>query len=114
MFIEILEYINELHMNAIETYKLTRKFGHLVAVDDLTLSIPTGTVFGFLGPNSAGKTTTVRMLAALISPTSGAARIIRHELGIENQAIRQSVGILTETPGLSWRSGLLRACSKEK
>lgn len=87
-------------MNAIETYKLTRKFGDLVAVDDLTLSIPTGTVFGFLGPNGAGKTTTVRMLAALISPTSGTARIIGRELGIENQAIRQSAGILTETPGL--------------
>lgn len=87
-------------MDAIETYKLTRTFGNLVAVDDLTLSIPTGTVFGFLGPNGAGKTTTVRMLAALIAPTSGTARIIGHELGIENQTIRQSVGILTETPGL--------------
>ena len=87
-------------MNAIETYKLTRKFGDLMAVDDLTLSIPTGTVFGFLGPNGAGKTTTVRMLAALISPTSGTASIEGCELGTENQTIRQSVGILTETPGL--------------
>ncbi len=87
-------------MNAIETYKLTRVFGSLVAVEDLTLSIPDGTVFGFLGPNGAGKTTTVRMLAALISPTRGTARIKGYELGVENETIRQSVGILTETPGL--------------
>jgi ABC-2 type transport system ATP-binding protein len=87
-------------MNAIETYKLTRAFSDLVAVDDLTLSIPEGAVFGFLGPNGAGKTTTVRMLAALIAPTRGTARIKGHELGVENQTIRQSVGILTEAPGL--------------
>ena len=47
-------------MNAIETNQLTRAFGSLVAVDDLTLAIPEGTVFGFLGPNGAGKTTTNR------------------------------------------------------
>src|SRR5712692_422266 len=87
-------------MNTIETHKLTRKFGNLVAVDNLTLSIPEGTVFGFLGPNGAGKTTTVRMLAALIAPTSGTANVIGHELGAGNRSIRRSVGILTETPGL--------------
>jgi ABC-2 type transport system ATP-binding protein len=87
-------------MNAIETYKLKRTFGDLVAVDDLTLAIPEGTVFGFLGPNGAGKTTTVRMLAALISLTSGTATVAGHKVGQDNTAIRQSVGILTETPGL--------------
>jgi ABC-2 type transport system ATP-binding protein len=87
-------------MNTIETHKLTRKFGNLVAVDNLTLSIPEGTVFGFLGPNGAGKTTTVRMLTALIAPTSGTANVIGHELGTDNRSIRRSVGILTETPGL--------------
>jgi ABC-2 type transport system ATP-binding protein len=87
-------------MNAIETHKLTRTFGKLTAVEDLTLAIPEGTVFGFLGPNGAGKTTTVRMLAALIGITSGTARVAGHQLGTENRVIRQSVGILTETPGL--------------
>ncbi len=87
-------------MHAIETQQLTRKFGTLTAVDDLTLAIPTGTVFGFLGPNGAGKTTTVRMLAALIAPSSGTALIAGHRLGSDNTAIRRSVGILTETPGL--------------
>lgn len=87
-------------MNAIETDQLTRSFGSLVAVDQLSLAIPTGSVFGFLGPNGAGKTTTVRVLAALIAPTSGSATIAGHKLGADNQAIRRSVGILTETPGL--------------
>jgi ABC-2 type transport system ATP-binding protein len=87
-------------MNAIETHQLTRAFGERLAVDQLTLGIPAGTVFGFLGPNGAGKTTTVRMLTALIGPTGGTALVNGHPLGEGNQAIRRSVGILTETPGL--------------
>ncbi len=87
-------------MNAIETHGLSRSFGQLRAVEDLTLAIPAGSVFGFLGPNGAGKTTTVRMLAALIAPTSGTASVVGHRLGEDDQAIRGAVGILTETPGL--------------
>lgn len=87
-------------MNAIETHQLTRSFGKLVAVENLTLAIPEGAVFGFLGPNGAGKTTTVRMLAALIAPTSGTASVQKYTLGKDNETIRQAVGILTETPGL--------------
>src|SRR5260370_3598148 len=87
-------------MNAIETNKLTRALGSLVAVDDWTLAIPEGTVFGFLGPNGAGKTTTVRLLSALIAPTRGSAAVAGYRLGEHNEAIRQAVGILTETPGL--------------
>ena len=87
-------------MNAIETQALTRTFGERTAVDRLTLSIPPGQVFGFLGPNGAGKTTTVRMLAALIAPTGGAAWVNGHQVGVGDEAIRRSVGILTETPGL--------------
>jgi ABC-2 type transport system ATP-binding protein len=87
-------------MNAIETTELTRTFGTRTAVDHLSISIPAGTVFGFLGPNGAGKTTTVRMLAGLIAPTSGNALVAGHRVGSENEAIRRSIGILTETPGL--------------
>ncbi|MEO6458074.1 MAG: ABC transporter ATP-binding protein [Chloroflexia bacterium] len=86
--------------NAIETNGLTRKFGERLAVDKLDLAIPQGKVFGFLGPNGAGKTTTVRMLAALIAPTDGSATVNGHEVGRDDTAIRRSVGILTETPGL--------------
>jgi ABC-2 type transport system ATP-binding protein len=85
---------------AIETHGLTRRFGERAAVDDLSITIPTGAVFGFLGPNGAGKTTTVRMLAALIAPSSGTARVAGRALGAENAAIRRAVGMLTEAPGL--------------
>ncbi|HLE16392.1 MAG TPA: ABC transporter ATP-binding protein [Anaerolineales bacterium] len=69
-------------------------------MEDLTLEIPQGEVFGFLGPNGAGKTTTVRMLASLIKPSSGTARVNGFKVGSEDKAIRGSVGILTETPGM--------------
>jgi ABC-2 type transport system ATP-binding protein len=87
-------------MDAIVAQNLVRVFGNHIAVDSLSLAIPESTVFGFLGPNGAGKTTTVRMLAALIAPSSGTATIAGHVLGKDNDAIRRSVGILTETPGL--------------
>lgn len=85
---------------AIETEGLSRSFGKMTAVERLDLAIPTGSVFGFLGPNGAGKTTTVRMLTALIKPSSGRAQVLGYTLGKDNQQIRRSVGMLTETPGL--------------
>lgn len=84
----------------IHAENLSKKFKTTLAVDKLNLDIPEGEVFGFLGPNGAGKTTTVRMLSALIRPTSGSATINGYKLGNENKSIRQTVGLLTETPGL--------------
>jgi ABC-2 type transport system ATP-binding protein len=94
-------------MPAIETKDLTRRFGTLEAVDGLTLSVEPGEVFGFLGPNGAGKTTTIRMLTALIAPTSGEATVADLRVGRQNRAIRGSVGVLTETPGLYKRLSAL-------
>jgi ABC-2 type transport system ATP-binding protein len=90
----------------LKTENLTKVFPgptrdtQIVAVDNLSFSVEEGEVFAFLGPNGAGKTTTVRMLAALIAPTTGRAWVNGYEIGPQNQAIRQSIGILTETPGL--------------
>jgi ABC-2 type transport system ATP-binding protein len=84
----------------IQTENLTKKFGDILAVDQLTLEIPEGEVFGFLGPNGAGKTTTVRILTSLINPNSGTARVNGFKIGEEDQEIRRSVGVLTESPGL--------------
>jgi ABC-2 type transport system ATP-binding protein len=84
----------------IATEKLTKKFGDIVAVDNLTLEVKEGEVFGFLGPNGAGKTTTIRLLTSLISPTSGSAVVNGFRIGENDKAIRQSVGILTESPGM--------------
>jgi len=86
----------------IETENLTRKFGDLTAVDDLTLRVDEGEVFGFLGPNGAGKTTTVRMLCCLISKTGGSARVGGYEVGSEEDAlkIRRIVGFVPDNVGL--------------
>ena len=84
----------------IETQELTKSFNSTLAVDRLTLEVKEGEVFGFLGPNGAGKTTTIRMLTSLIGPTSGTATVNVFRIGEQDKQIRQSVGILTETPGL--------------
>ena len=86
----------------INTENLTRKFGDLTAVDNLTLHVDKGEVFGFLGPNGAGKTTTVRMLCCLISKTSGKAKIGNYELGNQEDAlkIRKIIGLVPDNVGL--------------
>ena len=84
----------------IATDNLTKQFGTVKAVEDLSLEIPEGEVFGFLGPNGAGKTTTVRLLTCLIAPTSGTARVNGLSVGKDDTNIRRSVGVLTETPGM--------------
>ena len=86
----------------IDTENLTRKFGNLTAVDNLTLHVDEGEVFGFLGPNGAGKTTTVRMLCCLISKTKGEIRIGDFSVDTEADrlAIRKMVGLLPENVGL--------------
>jgi ABC-2 type transport system ATP-binding protein len=86
----------------IETENLTRKFGDLTAVDNLTLRVDKGEVFGFLGPNGAGKTTTVRMLCCLISKTSGKARIGDYEVDNQKDAlnIRKIIGLVPDNVGL--------------
>ncbi len=87
-------------MTMIRTENLTKQFQSTLAVDRLSIEIQEGEVFGFLGPNGAGKTTTVRMLTSLIAPTSGSATINGLRIGQDDTAIRRTVGILTETPGM--------------
>jgi ABC-2 type transport system ATP-binding protein len=86
----------------IETKGLTKRFGGLTAVDNLTLKVNAGEVFGFLGPNGAGKTTTVRMLCCLISKTSGEARIGDYDTGRSEDAlkIRKLIGLVPDNVGL--------------
>ncbi|MBC7333134.1 MAG: ABC transporter ATP-binding protein [Actinobacteria bacterium] len=87
-------------MAIIEVENLTKKFGNVLAVDNISFSIPEGEVFGFLGPNGAGKTTTIRILSTLISPTSGRVLIYNAEPKTNGRYIRSIIGLLTETPGL--------------
>jgi len=79
---------------------LGRRFGNLWAIRNMSLEVLRGEVLGLLGPNGAGKTTTVRLLAALIEPTEGTASIDGLDIREQADAVRATVGILTETPGL--------------
>jgi ABC-2 type transport system ATP-binding protein len=84
--------------NAIEVESLTKMFGEHAAVDQLTFSVPSGTIFGFLGPNGAGKTTTIGMMLGLIPPTSGTARIFGHDVKQELPDVLTRTGALVERP----------------
>jgi len=82
----------------ISTSRLTKAFGKLVAVNDLHLEVMRGDVFGFLGPNGSGKTTTIRMLLGLIRPTAGRVVIFGMDTTYQLPAILQRVGAIVETP----------------
>ncbi|NEQ54734.1 MAG: ATP-binding cassette domain-containing protein [Leptolyngbya sp. SIO3F4] len=72
----------------IETINLTKKYGELIALNNLNLTIDEGDCFGFIGPNGAGKTTTIKILATLLKPTWGEARIDGKVVGYQNPQIR--------------------------
>jgi ABC-2 type transport system ATP-binding protein len=84
---------------AIEARGLTKRFGEIVAIEDLDLAIEPGTVYGFLGPNGSGKTTTMRILTTLARPTAGEARIMGVDIGNRN-AVIDHIGYLPEEPPL--------------
>lgn len=87
----------------IETKGLTKRFGDLVAVNEVDLTVGPGEVLGLLGPNGAGKTTTVRMLSSVLRPTSGTAHVAGYDVLASAQDVRRRVGVLTEAPGLYTR-----------
>ncbi|MEZ5301276.1 MAG: ABC transporter ATP-binding protein [Verrucomicrobiales bacterium] len=80
----------------IETDALCKEFGALRAVDSLSLTVPQGEFFAFLGPNAAGKTTTIKMLTGLIQPTSGAARICGHDIQRDPIAAKAALGFVPD------------------
>jgi ABC-2 type transport system ATP-binding protein len=84
----------------IETKKLTKTFGDLVAVDNLDLRIEAGEIFGFIGPNGAGKTTTMRILVTLLAPTSGAAFIDGLDVTKQGKQVRRRVGYMPDFMGV--------------
>jgi ABC-2 type transport system ATP-binding protein len=87
-------------MYAIQTDKLTRSFGTLKAVDRLTLEVQRGTVFGFLGPNGSGKTTTIRLLLGLLDADQGRAEILGFDIREQPDEVRARSGALLEHHGL--------------
>lgn len=85
---------------AIRTADLSRSFGAVQALEGLTLEVPTGTVFGFLGPNGSGKTTTIRLLLGLLEPTRGRATVLGYDSMAEGDEVRARCGALLEHAGL--------------
>ena len=83
-------------MSAIRVERLTRRFGDFVAVNDLTFDVRQGEIFGFLGSNGAGKSTTIRMLCGLLRPTSGAATVSGIDVAHNPEAVKQRIGYMSQ------------------
>jgi len=85
---------------AVVTRALRKEFGARVAVEGLDLTINRGEVFGLLGPNGSGKTTTIRMLCALMAPTSGSAEVVGLEIEHQGERVRERIGYMSQRYGL--------------
>ncbi|WP_354172849.1 ATP-binding cassette domain-containing protein [Arthrobacter sp. UYEF36] len=83
---------------SIETTGLSKRFGHQLAVDSVDLAVPTGSVFGFLGPNGSGKTTTIRLMLGLAAATGGSVRLLGEEIPRHLHSVLPRVGALVEGP----------------
>jgi ABC-2 type transport system ATP-binding protein len=98
-------------MSAIEVDQLTKKFGDLVAVNEITFEVQDGEIFGLLGPNGAGKTTLIRMMTTLTPPTSGTARIAGHDITKDPDGVRTALGVIpqamTSDPELTAEENML-------
>ena len=84
----------------IETRDLTKRFGTLTAVDHLNLAVGKGEIFGLVGPDGAGKTTTLRMLCGLMNPSEGSARVAGHDVVRQSQAVKDQIGYMAQRFGL--------------
>jgi len=81
---------------AIDVHGLTKKFGDKLVVDDFSIKVPKGSIYGFLGPNGSGKTTTIRMLCGLLQPDSGGGTALGFDIVKESRAIKMRVGYMTQ------------------
>jgi ABC-2 type transport system ATP-binding protein len=85
---------------AISTVNLTKRYGSLVALDNLTLDLEPGDCFGFIGPNGAGKSTTMKILAGLLEPTSGVARVLGRDVALNGDFVRRNIGYMPDFIGV--------------
>ncbi len=80
----------------IDCHQLEKRFGHMVAVRDVSLTVHKGEIFGVLGPNGAGKSTTIRMLCGILDPTSGGGSVVGHDIVREPEKIKERIGYMTQ------------------
>jgi ABC-2 type transport system ATP-binding protein len=88
---------------AVATKHLTRRFGDLIAVQDVNLTVAAGQFFGFLGPNGAGKSTTIKMLTGLLAPSAGKIEILGLDLGTQSVEVKRQIGVVPEGMALFGR-----------
>lgn len=81
---------------AIHCEQLTKRFGDRVAVNNLTLTVPKGSIYGFLGPNGSGKSTTIRMLCGLLTPTTGKGTVLGFDVMTQSEEIKQRIGYMSQ------------------
>lgn len=81
---------------AIHCEQLTKRFGDRVAVNKLTLTVPKGSIYGFLGPNGSGKSTTIRMLCGLLTPTTGKGTVLGFDVMTQSEEIKQRIGYMSQ------------------
>jgi ABC-2 type transport system ATP-binding protein len=87
-------------MPAVEARDLTKRFGTVTAVDRLTLSIPPGEIFGLVGPDGAGKTTTLRLLTGVMQPTTGSVSVLDQDITRDPEAVRHRIGYVPQNSSL--------------
>ena len=80
----------------IDVRHLTRHFGTLVAVDDVSFQVPRASIFGLLGPNGSGKSTIIRMLLGILAPTSGDASVLGHDSFNDSERVKPRVGYMSQ------------------
>ena len=81
---------------AIDVKDLTKRFGDKVVVDHFSMQVPRGSIYGFLGPNGSGKTTTIRMICGLLTPDEGSGVVLGHDIRTESEVIKRQVGYMTQ------------------
>ena len=81
---------------AIKVEGLTKRFGDRTVVDHVSMEVPKGTIYGFLGPNGSGKTTTIRMICGLLTPDGGSGVVLGHDIARDSEAIKREVGYMTQ------------------
>ncbi|UYI49271.1 ABC transporter ATP-binding protein [Vibrio natriegens] len=81
---------------AIQAKNVVRKFGNFTAINDITLNVPKGSIYGFLGPNGCGKSTTIRVLTGLLSPTEGNVDVLGLEIPRQSEMLRLKIGYMTQ------------------
>ena len=100
---QVLLFLAHMEIAAIQTNGLTRRFGALTAVDDVTFSVAQGQFFGFLGPNGAGKSTTIKMLTGLLEPSTGTIEILGKPFSASALDLKRQIGVVPEGMALFGR-----------